>query len=250
MTGTAIIVQARMGSTRLPGKVLRPIGGRPMLSYLLERLSRVRQAQHIIVATTTQLADDRIAEFCAGEGVECTRGSEQDVLSRYCEAACHVQAATVVRVTSDCPLLEPALVDRALAEFVESAPCDYLSNMIEPTWPYGMAVEVFSRAALDEAAAEATRPEEREHVTPFIYWRPERYRLRSLTMQPNLSTHRWTVDTPEDFDLVSRILLDLYPRHAQFGMPDVLELLERHPAWSDLNRHVTQKSVSLTTKED
>jgi spore coat polysaccharide biosynthesis protein SpsF len=247
---TAIIVQARMGSTRLPGKVLRPIGGRPMLAYQLERLRRVRGAPRIVVATTTQPADDRIAAFCALEKVDCTRGSEQDVLSRYREAAVHAGANTVVRVTSDCPLLDPALVESALAEFAAPPPCDYLSNMIEPTWPYGMAVEVFTRAALEEAAAEAKRPQEREHVTPFIYWRPERYRLRSLTMQPDLSAHRWTVDTPEDFELVSRILLELYERHPAFAMEDVLALLERHPAWSDINRHVVQQSVSSTTKEN
>jgi len=127
--------------------------------------------------------------------------------------------------------------------------CDYLSNMIRPTWPYGMAVEAISREALMQADAEATDPAEREHVTPFVYWRPERYRLKSLTMEPDLSAHRWTVDTPEDLELVSRILTTLYPRRAEFEMADVLELLREHPEWEQLNRHVQQKSVAPTTKE-
>lgn len=238
-----------MGSTRLPGKVLAPIAGRPMLSYQLERLRRCRQVDRLVVATTTQSADDAIVAFCEVEGLACIRGPEQDVLSRYAQAAHAFDAGIVVRVTSDCPLIEPALVDRAVATFRTGEPCDYLSNMIRPTWPYGMAVEVISREALLQADAEATDPAEREHVTPFIYWRPERFRLKSLTMVPDLSAHRWTVDTPEDLELVARILTTLYPRRPAFEMTDVLELLQEHPGWEQLNRHVQQKAVAPTTKK-
>jgi spore coat polysaccharide biosynthesis protein SpsF len=210
----------------------------------------MKHPHRLVVATTTEAADDHIVTFCQHERLDYVRGSEHDVLRRYCDAAQHAGADIIVRVTSDCPLLDPALVDRAITEFGEPPGCDYLSNMIAPSWPYGMAVEVFTRGALDEANTEARRPEEREHVTPFIYWRPERYRLRSLTHQPDLSGHRWTVDTPEDFTLVEKILLALYPTRPQFDMNDVLELLARHPDWSSINQHVTQKSLPSLTKED
>ena len=247
---TALIVQARMTSTRLPGKVLLPIAGRPMLSYQIERLRRVRRADRIVVATTTNASDDPIAAFCAAEKIDCTRGSEHDVLSRYFEAATRFAAETVVRITSDCPLIDPSLIDLAIATYTEAnGRYDYVSNMIEPTWPYGMAVEVFSARALAEAQAEAVDAAEREHVTPFIYWRPGRYQLKSLTMQPDLSAQRWTVDTPEDFELIRRILETLYPREPAFGMADVLSLLDKHPDWAEINRGVIQKSVAPTDKE-
>lgn len=243
MTCTAIIVQARMTSTRLPGKVLKPIAGRPMLWHLTQRLRRARAADDLVIATTTNEADEPIVAFCAAEGVTCTRGSEHDVLARYHEAALRVGATTVVRVTSDCPLIDPALVDQALTIFREGA-YDYLSNMISPTYPYGMAVEVMTAAALREAHTEARDPAEREHVTPFLYWRPARYRLRSLTREPDLSQHRWTVDTEADLELVRRIVEALLPERPCFDTGDVLALLEEHPDWTALNRHVQQRAVS------
>lgn len=241
MSDAVVIVQARMGSTRLPGKVLLLIDGRPMFSYQIERLRRVRGCE-IVVATTHASADDAIVDFCRHERVACVRGSEQDVLSRYILALDTVSAAVVVRVTSDCPLLDPALVALAIGELHQSG-CDYVSNMIEPTWPYGMAVEAMTAAALRTANAESRDAAEREHVTPFIYWRPERFAIRSLTMQPDLSRHRWTVDTPEDFELVSRILSELYPKNPEFEMADVLALLSEHSSWSAINAGVNQKTV-------
>jgi spore coat polysaccharide biosynthesis protein SpsF len=238
-----LVVQARMGSTRLPGKVLAAIAERPMLSFQLERLRHCREIDRIVIATTTQPADDAIARFCAAERVACVRGSEHDVLSRYADAARCNDASVVVRVTADCPLIEPTLVDEAVATFRVGG-FDYVSNMLEPSWPYGMAVEVFSRRALDEAHAEASDPAEREHVTPFIYWRPERYRLKSMRRPTDLSAHRWTVDTPEDLELVSRILVALYPRRPEFTLQDVLDILRQHPEWEQINRHVPQKSVA------
>ncbi len=241
---TVVIVQARMTSTRLPGKVLRAIAGRPMLSYQIERLRRVRHADQIVVATTVNDADKAIVGLCVSEGISYARGSEHDVLSRYDDAAAQYQATTVVRVTSDCPLLDPEIVDAAIASFFDPPEnCDYLSNMIDLTYPLGMAVEVMSTSALHEARVEAKDPQEREHVTPFIYWRPHRFRIRSITMQPNLSHHRWTVDTPEDFLLVSRIIETLYPLKPRFVMRDVLDLLVEHPDWVSINSKVMQRSL-------
>jgi spore coat polysaccharide biosynthesis protein SpsF len=216
-----------------------------MLSFQMERLRRARQLDVIVVATTTNLADEPIVEFCAREGIECTRGSEIDVLSRYYEAAMKLKADAVVRVTSDCPLLDPDVIDRVVSEFSSGPECfDYASNMIQPTFPYGMAVEVMSFRTLTEAHEQARDPSEREHVTPFIYWRPERYRIRSVAMSPDLSRHRWTVDTLEDFLLVSRILEALYPVKPDFRMADLLALLESHPDWEEMNRHVPQNVVT------
>jgi spore coat polysaccharide biosynthesis protein SpsF len=247
----AIIVQARMGSTRLPGKVLKPIAGRPMLSYQVERLRRVRLANAIVVATTTNLADVAIVEFCAAEGISCVRGSEGDVLSRYYDAARLISAEAIVRVTSDCPLICPELIDQMIGHFTDvTESFDYVSNMIKPSWPYGMAVEVFSAAALWEAHDKASAPDEREHVTPYIYWRPDKFRIKSVQMSPDLSHHRWTVDTPEDFELVSRILEVLYPKNPNFTLEDVLDLLSANPAWEYINRHVAQKTVAPTGGEN
>ena len=242
---TLIIVQARMTSTRLPGKVLLPLAGEPMLTRLIERLRRVRRADGIVVATTTNATDDPIAALCAQLGVPCHRGSEHDVLSRYADAARLHGADTVVRITSDCPLIDPALIDQVIAAYEEGG-IDYVSNMLPPTWPYGMAVEVFSAAALAQAHAEATQAAEREHVTPFLYWHPERYRLRNVASPVDLSQHRWTVDTPEDYALVSRLFHHLMPTHPHFTQADVLALLEQHPDWIALNQHVQQKPATQT----
>ena len=225
-----------MGSSRLPGKVLKDIAGRPMLSYQIERLRRVKRAERIVVATTDQTADDAVERFCQKEKIACVRGSEHDVLARYHLAIERFPADVVVRITADCPLIDPAIVDEAIAAYEP----DYVSNMLETTYPYGMAVEVFSAQALREAHREAKDPAEREHVTPFIYRHPERYRLRSLTMAPNLSHHRWTVDTPEDFELVSRLLKTLKPH---FTLQDVLAVLDEHPDWCAINAHVEQKAL-------
>ncbi len=242
---TIIIVQARMTSTRLPGKVLLPLAGAPMLTRLLERLRRVQRAQGIVIATTTNASDDPIAELCMQQGVPCHRGSEHDVLSRYADAARLHGADVVVRITSDCPLIDPALIDQVIAAY-EEGDSDYVSNMLPPTWPYGMAVEVFSASALAEAHAEASQAAEREHVTPFLYWHPERYRLRNLASPVDLSRHRWTVDTPEDYDLVRRLFEALYQNRIDFTQTDVLEMLNVHPQWIAINQHIQQKPATET----
>lgn len=242
---TLLIVQARMTSTRLPGKVLLPLAGEPMLTRLVERLRRVQRADGIVIATTTNATDDPIAALCSQLGMPCHRGSEHDVLSRYADAARLHGADTVVRITSDCPLIDPALIDRVIAAY-EEGDSDYVSNMLPPTWPYGMAVEVFSATALAQAHAEATQAAEREHVTPFIYWHPERYRLRNVASPVDLSQHRWTVDTPEDYALVGRLFDHLMPNHPQFTQADVLALLDQHPDWIAINQHIQQKSATET----
>jgi spore coat polysaccharide biosynthesis protein SpsF len=243
------IVQARMTSSRLPGKVLREVLGRPLLSYQLERMRRAAGLDEIVIATTTNATDDAIVSFCRRESCAVVRGSEDDVLGRYALAAREYPADTIVRMTSDCPLIDPEVIELALRRFGESG-CDYLSNMMQPTWPYGLAVEVMKSEVLRAAAAEARDPREREHVTPFIYWRPDRFRLESLTSSPDRSHLRWTVDTPDDFELAGRILEELYPVNPNFVTKDVLALLEAHPDWAKINAHVKQRTAAGTAKDD
>jgi spore coat polysaccharide biosynthesis protein SpsF len=237
-----VIVQARMTSTRLPGKILLPLGGQPILARLIARLRRVHRADALVIATTTNAADDPVAALCQRLRVACHRGSEHDVLSRYADAARIHQADAVVRITSDCPLIDPELIDQLIEDFAQGE-CDYVSNMRPPTWPYGMAVEVFSAQALQEAHAQASRDSEREHVTPFIYWNPDRYRLRNVACRQNLSHHRWTVDTPEDYELVNLLFGAAYQTNPEFHLGDLLAEMQRHPEWIRINQHVQQKQA-------
>lgn len=241
---TVIVVQARMTSTRLPGKVLKQVLGKSLLEYLVERLRRVRLADAFVIATTTNDTDLPIVELCRRLALPVTRGSELDVLSRYGEAARLHDADVIVRVTSDCPLIDPSVIDDAIGLYRTHRPeYDYVSNALIQSYPYGMAVEVFSRQALEQAQREACAEPEREHVTPFIYTRPERYRVGHLVQPEDHSHQRWTVDTPEDFELVRRILEALYPQKPEFDMQDVLALLERNPEWLAINAHVQQKKL-------
>jgi spore coat polysaccharide biosynthesis protein SpsF len=167
------------------------------------------------------------------------------VLSRYADAARLHGADTVVRITSDCPLIDPALIDQVIDTY-EKGDSDYVSNMLPPTWPYGMAVEVFSAVALAQAHAEATQPYEREHVTPFLYGHPERYRLLNVASPVDLSHHRWTVDTPEDYELVGLLFGHLIPTRPNFTMANVIAVLEAHPGWIAINQHIKQKPGTQT----
>ncbi len=241
---TLIIIQARMTSTRLPGKILKAVAGQSLLAHQLERLRRVPNADGIVVATTINDADQPIVDLCEVLGVPVSRGSEADVLSRYAEAAQAHGADAVVRITSDCPLIDPAVVAEVIAFYqAHVGSYDYVSNTLDRTYPRGLDVEVFSANVLAQAHREATQPEEREHVTPFLYRHPERFRLAQVKQAENHAGERWTVDTPEDFELIRRILEALYPVNPQFHQADVLALLDANPDWRALNAEIVQKPV-------
>ncbi|GAX88909.1 cytidylyltransferase domain-containing protein [Effusibacillus lacus] len=241
---TAIIVQARMTSTRLPGKVLKTVLGKSLLEFQIERLRRVRLADQIIIATTTNETDQPIVDLCKRLQVSYWRGSEDDVLARYYEAAKEFKADLIVRVTSDCPLIDPEVIDRHIRYYQDhQSEFDYVSNVHCRTYPRGMDTEVFSFRVLSEAYENAVDCSEREHVTPYLYRNPEFYRIGDLAYDSDQSHHRWTVDTPEDFELISRILETIYPTNPQFTLRDVLELLELHPEWSAINAHIEQKKA-------
>ncbi len=236
----AAIVQARMGSRRLPGKTLADIAGRPMLKRLVERARRIDGVDAVIIATTDQSADDAIVAFAESAGLPVHRGSESDVLDRVHGAAARFDATVIVRVTPDCPLLDPAVAGRVLARFRESGGgLDYVSNTQPPTFPDGQDTEVFSFSALDTAWREARLASEREHVTPFIWKQPRRFRLANVRHDEDLSVLRWTVDEPADLEFVRAVYRRLGAEQP-FGMDDVLALLEREPALLDLNRSFTR----------
>lgn len=239
-----IIDQARMTSTRLPGKVLKEVAGRPLLEYQIERLRRVRNAHEVVIATTKNATDDPIIGLCERLGVSTYRGSEEDVLQRYYEAARAHGADVVVRVTSDCPVIDPEIIDAAIAMFLAPPMLyDYVSNTQTRSYPRGLDVEVFSFAALAAAQAEGRLDYEREHVTPYLYQHPERFRIAQLVAGEDHSQHRWTVDTAEDFELVGRIIATLYPVNPEFDLAAMLDLLRRHPDWSEINAQVMQKQL-------
>ncbi len=238
-----IIVQARMASTRLPGKVMKHVLGKPLLEYQIERLKRVKLADEIVIATTTNQTDEPIIDLCNTLSVARFRGSEDDVLARYYGAATAYQADIVIRVTSDCPLIDPQVINQVIDYYLQNqSNYDYVSNSIKRTYPRGMDTEVFSFLVLQQAFLEATAPPDREHVTPFIYRQLERYRCGHFMYPEDCSHHRWTVDTPEDFELIQKIIEAVYPNKSCFTLEDCLRLLQQHPDWYLINSHVEQKN--------
>ena len=230
MRPVVAVIQARMSSTRLPGKVMREVAGKTILGHVVDRLKAAARIDTVIVATTTDPSDDCIEAWCAGRKVPVYRGSMNDVLDRYYEAARKFSARTVVRVTSDCPLIDPELVDRIIEKFSLGG-FDHVS--VGPTFPDGLDAEVFSFSALEKAHREARLASEREHVTPYIWKNPGTFRIARITSEKDLSKLRWTVDDEKDLTLVTRIYEGMGP--GLFHLNDVLEYLERNPGLSDIN---------------
>ncbi len=219
------ILQARMSSSRFPGKVLSPLFGEPMIFRQIERLARTRRIDRLVVATSTDGSDDTLAEACAARGVAVFRGSLDDVLDRFAGALdLFPEAKTVIRVTADCPLADWTVVDEVIAH-LEATGADYASNTpAERTYPHGLDVEVMRREALLDAWRDGRDPYEREHVTPYIYRRPETYRLEFVSRTPSLAHLRWTVDYPADLEFVRDVYARLYPADPAFGSEAVVAL--------------------------
>jgi spore coat polysaccharide biosynthesis protein SpsF len=224
------VLQARVSSTRLPGKVLRPILGQPMIARQIERLRRARTLETLVLATSTDSSDDALARWAEAARVPVCRGSLDDVLDRFVSAARPYAPTHVVRLTGDCPLADPAVIDLVVTRHLEIG-ADYTSNTIEPTWPDGLDVEAMTMAALETAAREATAQYQREHVTQFIVRQPDRFRLQSVRGDNDLSALRWTVDEPADFELVEAIYAALYPSNPAFVTADILAFLKHNPHW-------------------
>jgi spore coat polysaccharide biosynthesis protein SpsF len=240
-----LLIQARMGSTRLPGKHFKEVLDRPLISFVVERLKRTKLVDQIVMATTLNPKDEKIVQFCQSIDLPFFRGSEHDVLDRYLQAAKSFNAEVIVRISGDCPLIDPAIVDEVIDCFLHHYPnCDYASNTLQRTFPRGMDAEVFSLKSLEKVAHDAKAPEEREHVTPFFYNHPELFKLKSVTKTPDDSRYRWTVDTEEDFLLIKTVLEDIYPRQPKFTCADLLQLFRYHPNWVEINAHIQQKPLT------
>lgn len=238
------IVQARMGSSRLPGKVLMDLAGEPVLARCLARLGRARSLDQVAVATTTLPGDQALVDWCAARGVACLLGHPEDLLDRYHQAALALGADVVVRCTSDCPLIDPELVDRVVGEFLAARPgVDYASSRLpEYLFPRGLDTEVVSMAALERAWRMDANPAWREHVTPYIYFHPESFAILGVPCREgDFSAYRLTVDTPEDLALM-RLIYEHFG-HDRFSWREAVELLRARPDWAGINAAVEQKKV-------
>jgi len=238
---TVTIIQARMASSRLPGKVLLDIAGQPMLARVVERARRAHTVDQTVVATTTDASDDPVERLCLERGYPCYRGSAHDVLDRYYQAARLFNAETIVRVTADCPVIDPRLID----ETVNALPSnDFAANRLPPPWgrtyPIGLDVEVCRFAGLETAWKEASLPHQREHVMPFFYDNPQRFRICLVNYSVNLSAYRWTVDTAEDLELLRRVFAH-FGGGDDFSWLEVLALFEREPELAQINERVRHK---------
>jgi spore coat polysaccharide biosynthesis protein SpsF (cytidylyltransferase family) len=230
-----------MGSTRLPGKVLTDLGGATVLARVVRRLSRAALVDEVVVATTESAADNAIVRECERLGVRCFCGSEADVLDRYYQAARACDAEIVVRITSDCPLIDPELVDETVRTFLDRG-ADYASNVFPRTYPRGLDTEVFTTAALERAWREAREPHQREHVTPYFSEHPDLFRLVFVRGPADHSGYRWTLDTAEDLELL-RALYSRLGNRDTFYWREALVVVEREPELAELNAHVMQKSI-------
>ncbi len=232
---TVAIIQARMASTRLPGKILIDLAGRPLLHHVVARAGQAKTLDQVIVATTDSATDDETAQYCRQVSIPCFRGSEDDVLDRYYQSAKRFEADVVVRLTADCPLQDPEVIDKVVRVF-NTGDYDYVSNTIDPTYPDGLDTEVFSRLALERAWQEAALKSEREHVTPYIWKHPTLFRLANVRNDIDLSKLRWTVDERQDLEFVRAVYVHLAHTPA-FGMKQLLDLLDKHPELTEINAH-------------
>lgn len=238
---TVLIVQARMGSSRLPGKVLMEVGGETMLGRVVRRASRAALVDEVAVATSTAPGDDAVDEHAAELRVTCVRGSEGDVLDRFRTAAEALGAGVVVRVTADCPMIDPGLVDDVVGALRDAPGADFAANTLERTYPRGLDVEAATRACLDRAWREAREPWERAHVFPYVYADPQRFHLVSVRGDEDRSGHRWTVDTAEDLAMARALCARLPGGGLRAGWREALAAVEREPGIAQLNARVAQK---------
>jgi spore coat polysaccharide biosynthesis protein SpsF len=238
-----VIIQARMGSSRLPGKVLKDIDGKPMLVRVAERASRARLVNLVGIATTVNEGDDSIVDLCHQQGYPVFRGSEFDVLDRFYQAANQFQADVIVRLTADCPVIDPQLIDQSIQEYLDTG-VDFVATRLPPPWkrtyPIGLDVEVCSMVGLERAWKEAVQPYEREHVMPYLYDREGRFQISILNNDVDYSFMRWTVDTQEDLVLIRRIF-EHFPGRDDFSWLEIIDLYQKAPELADINANVRHK---------
>lgn len=239
---TVAVIQARMGSTRLPGKVLMTLLDRPVIQWVHERALRIPGVDEVVIATSTSATDDPLASWCEANGALLFRGSPDDVLDRYARCAQRHDADAVVRITADCPLLDPAVSGRVVQAFLDREGCDYASNTQPPTFPDGLDTEVMSRRALEMSADEAVEQFDREHVTQFIRRHPERFAAESIVCEHDNSGDRWTLDEPADLVFLSAVAQRLRHVGASGSMSEVLAVLDAEPELRSLNSGIARNA--------
>jgi spore coat polysaccharide biosynthesis protein SpsF len=240
---TVAIIQARMSSSRLPGKVLQEITGSPMLAHVINRVRRAKTVDEVVVATTTDPSDDAIVLFCRENETGCFRGSLFDVLDRYYQCAKNYQAGIIVRITADCPVIDPDVIDLTVTEFLKRK-VDFAANRLPPPWhrtyPIGLDTEVCSFAALESAWKDAKLKHEREHVMPYLYAEEGRFKIFQVDTAPDYGSMRWTVDTPEDLVLIRRIF-EAFNGRDNFSWQEVLQLVQQRPDLMEINAGIVHK---------
>ena len=247
---TVAIIQARISSTRLPGKVLKKIEGKTVLEHVINRTKAAKNISDVVVATTVKKEDIKIVQLCANLGISVFCGSEDDVLDRYYQAARLFKADHIVRITSDCPLIDPQVIDKVIELYFQKK-ADYASNTMIETYPDGLDTEVFPFKALKRAWENAKLSSEREHVTSYIRNNPNIFKIVNLKCNIDLKDKRWTIDEPEDLKFIKIIYKNLYHKNALFGMKAILNFLKKCPEIEELNKNIIRNEGYLKSlKED
>jgi len=247
---TGAIIQARTKSSRLPNKVLLKLRGKSILEHVIQRVKGSMKIDKVIVATTTKRNDDRIAKICRKLNIACFRGSENDVLNRFYQASKKFNFFDIVRITADCPMIDPEIIDRVI-DLYQKEKLDYATNVIPPTFPDGLDVEVFSMGALEKAWKEAKLKSAREHVTVYMWKNPRLFKQRHLKNRINLSARRWVVDNPEDYEFMKQVFEKLFPIRPNFRLRDLLNFFAKNPDIEKINKGIKRnEGLEKSLEED
>lgn len=249
MSGVMALIQARTGARRLANKVLLDLCGKTVLEHVVSRVRRAKTVDEAVVVTTVRKEDLKIVELMSGQGIRVLCGSEDDVLDRYYQAARLLNAQHVVRITADCPVMDPQVIDRVVECYFKNK-ADYCSNALTQTFPDGLDVEVFSFEALAKAWKNAKLTSQREHVTPYIRNNKRLFKVVSMDHPSNLGAHRWTLDEQKDYMFLKKIFDGLYSQNPNFGMQDVLKFLEKNPKLTQINGRITRNEGYARSLED
>ena len=241
------IIQARMSSSRLPGKVLMPLANKPVLAHIVERLSYCKMIEKIVVATTDEVSDDLVADYCANNNIDCYRGSLEDVLDRYYQTAKIHHADPIVRITGDCPVIDPVVVDAVITGYLSG---EYDCYGLGGEFPDGLDCTVFSFSAIEKAWKEAKLQSEREHVGPYIENNPHLFRNGALELFQGLTQHRWTLDEPNDYKLLSKIFDELYRPDTPFLTHEILQFIQNNPELSVINSKIVRNEGYLKSLQE
>lgn len=238
------VIQARMSSTRLPGKIMLPLMGKPLLIRMIERVQAAKLIGQLVVATSTNLDDDEIEDLCKENKINCHRGHLTDLLDRHYQVGKLFGADAIVKIPSDCPLIDPHVIDKVLEYYINSDEFDYVSNLHPATYPDGNDVEIFSFEAIECAWKDATKDFEREHTTPFIWENQDFFSIGNVTWETGLdysTSHRWTIDFPEDYEFIRKVYEELHPTDPAFSLNDILNLLKQKPRIAEINQQYLGK---------